>query len=148
VVEFSLYDDSSFPFSSAPRRQIQQASTSHPAPWTGHRLEGRQGAIGIRGLRSLNGALLQNEAGRPWDFGSESRTYDDVATLLGGWWLVLRFHEAVARAWPEVGDVLGVPVVVGQHGTGPWQVSVFMPGEEVVVDASSRPGWPWRRRAR
>jgi hypothetical protein len=147
VVEFSLYDDSSFPFSTAPRRQIQQAAAVHPAPWTGHRLEGRQGAIGVRGLRSLNGALLQSEAGRPWDFGSEGRTYDDLATLLGGWWLVLRFHQAVARAWPDVGEVLGVPVVVGQHGTGPWQVSVFMPGEEVVVDPSDKTSW-WRRRGR
>ena len=51
--------------------------------------------------------------------------------LLGGWLLVLRFHQAVARDWPEVGPVLGVPVVVGQHGTGPWQVSVFTPGDDV-----------------
>jgi hypothetical protein len=148
VVEFALYDDSSFPFSTAPRRLIQQAAAAHPAPWTGHRLEGRHGALGVRGLRSLNGALLQTEAGRPWDFGSEGRSYDDVATQLGGWWLVLRFHQAVARALSEVGPVLGVPVVVGQYGTGPWQVSVFTPGEEVVVDASSRSAWPWRRRAR
>ena len=49
--------------------------------------------------------------------------------LLGGWFLVLRFHQAVARAWPEVGPALGVPVLVGQHGTGPWQVSVFQPDE-------------------
>jgi hypothetical protein len=148
VVEFALYDDSSFPFSSAPRRQIQQAAAVHPAPWTGHRLEGRHGVIGVRGLRSLNGALLQTEAGRPWAFGAEGRSYDDdLATLLGGWWLVLRFHQAVARAWPEVGPVLGVPVVVGQYGTGPWQVSAFMPGEQVTTESSSGSAWPWRRRA-
>lgn len=131
VVEYSLYDDSAFPFSTASRRQVQQAAVTHPAPWTGHRLPGYQGTTGITGLRSLNGALLQNEAGRPWDFGAAGRSqHDDVARLLGGWTLVLRFHQAVARDWAEVGPVLGVPVLVGQHGTGPWQVSVFAPGED------------------
>ncbi|MBF4770404.1 hypothetical protein ISU10_21735 [Nocardioides agariphilus] len=131
VVEYSLYDDTQFPFSSSSRRQIQQAAVTHPAPWTGHRLAGYQGTLAISGLRSLNGALLQNEAGRPWDFGSAGRSqHDDVARLLGGWTLVLRFHQAVARDWGEVGPALDVPVLVGQHGTGPWQVSVFAPGEE------------------
>lgn len=131
VVECSLYDDSAFAFSGSSRRQVQQAAVSHPAPWTGHRLPGVQGTVAVTGLRSLNGALLQNEAGRPWDFGSGGRSeHDDVARLLGGWMLVLRFHQAVARDWAEVGPVLGVPVLVGQHGTGPWQVSVFAPGED------------------
>jgi hypothetical protein len=99
----------------------------------------------VQGLRSLNGALLRSEAGRPWDFGSESRSFDDeVGMLLGGWFLVLRFHQAVARAWPEVGPALGVPVLVGQHGTGPWQVSVFQP-DEPHSTVSSRKGWPWSR---
>ena len=131
VVEYSLYDDSEFPFSTSSRRQVQQAAVTHPAPWTGHRLAGYQGTTGITGLRSLNGALLQNEAGRPWDFGGESRSqHDDVARRLGGWMLVLRFHQAVARDWADVGPVLDVPLLVGQHGTGPWQVSVFAPGED------------------
>ncbi len=131
VVEVSLYDDSEFPFSRASRRQIQEAAVTNPAPWTGHRLPGYQSSLGITGLRSLNGALLQNEAGRPWDFGSAGRPqHDDVARLLGGWTLVLRFHQAVARDWCEVGPVLGVPVLVGQHGVGPWQVSVFAPDED------------------
>jgi hypothetical protein len=134
VVEYALYDDSYFPFSTATRRQVQQAAVSHPAPWTGHRLAGPHGTIGVRGLRALNGALLRNEAGRPWDFGPDGRTFDDeVAMLLGGWWLVLRFHQAVARDWPEVGPALGVPVLVGQHGTGPWQVSVFSPTDELAA---------------
>lgn len=136
VVEYGLYGDTHFPFSTATRRQVQQAAAAHPAPWTGHRLAGRHGTIGVRGLRALNGALLRNEAGRPWDFSADGRSYDDeVAMLLGGWWLVLRFHQAVARAWREVGPALGVPVLVGQHGTGPWQVSVFSPGED------PDPGW-------
>ena len=58
--------------------------------------------------------------------------------LLGGWWLVLRFHQAVARDWPEVGPVLGVPVLVGQHGTGPWQVSVFAPTDAAALDPDDR----------
>ena len=106
VVEYALYDDNYFRFSTATRRQVQQAAADHPAPWTGHRLAGPHGTIGVRGLRALNGALLRNEAGRPWDFGADGRSYDDeVAMVLGGWWLVLRFHQAVARAWPEVGPV-------------------------------------------
>ena len=130
VVEVSLYDDTAFPFSTASRRQVQQAAGSHPAPWTGHRLLGHQRTIGVSGLRSLNGALLRSEAPRPWDFGAESRSFDDeVGMLVGGWFLVLRFHQAVARDWPEVGPALGVPVIVGQHGTGPWQVSVFRPDD-------------------
>jgi hypothetical protein len=145
VVEVDLYDDTAFPFSTASRRQVQQAASSHPAPWTDHRLPGHHRTIGVQGLRSLNGALLRSEAGRPWDFGAESRSFDDeVGMLLGGWFLVLRFHQAVARAWPEVGPALGVPVLVGQHGTGPWQVSVFQPSEP-ASDASSRKGWPWSR---
>ena len=67
-----------------------------------------------------------------------------VGAMLGGWFLVLRFHQAVARAWPEVGPALGVPVLVGQHGTGPWQVSVFQP-DEPHSTVSSRKGWPWSR---
>ncbi len=131
VVEVGLYDDTHFPFSTATRRQVQQAAAEHPAPWTGHRLEGHQSVMSVRGLRALNGVLLRNEAGRPWDFGPEGRSYDDdMSVLLGGWWLVLRFHQAVSRDWPEVGPVLGVPLVVGQHGTGPWQVSAFTPGDD------------------
>jgi hypothetical protein len=130
VVEVSLYDDTAFPFSTASRRQVQQAAGIPPAPWTDDRLAGHHRTIEVRGLRALNGALLRNEAGRPWDFGPDGRSYDDdMAMLLGGWWLVLRFHQAVARDWPEVGPVLGVPVLVGQRGTGPWQVSVFRPDE-------------------
>jgi hypothetical protein len=139
VVEYALYDDSNFSFSTATRRQMQQAAVDHPAPWTGHRLAGPHGTIGVRGLRALNGALLRNEAGRPWDFGPDGRSYDDdVAMLLGGWWLVLRFHQAVARDWPEVGPVLGVPLLVGQHGTGPWQVSVFVPADAAAPDPGDR----------
>jgi hypothetical protein len=133
VIEVSLYDDTHFPFSTATRRQVQQAAVAHPAPWTANPLAGRQGVMGVRGLRALNGALLRNEAGRPWDFGLDGRPYDDEVTMLGGWWLVLRFHQAVARAWPEVGPALGVPVLVGQHGTGPWQVSVFSPADVALT---------------
>ena len=86
VIEYALYDDTYFPFSTATRRQVQQAAGTHPAPWTGHRLAGPHGTIGVRGLRALNGALLRNEAGRPWDFGADGRSDDDeVAMLLGGW---------------------------------------------------------------
>ena len=56
--------------------------------------------------------------------------YDAVQSEEGG-----RFHHAVARDWAEVGPALEVPVLVGQHGTGPWQVSVFAPGED------PDPGW-------
>ena len=137
VVEVGLYDDTHFPFSTATRRQVQQAAAEHPAPWTGHRLEGHQSVMSVRGLRALNGVLLRNEAGRPWDFGPEGRSYDDdMSVLLGGWWLVLRFHQAVSRDWPEVGPVLGVPLIVGQHGTGPWQVSAFTPGDAVPATSS------------
>jgi hypothetical protein len=128
VIELSLYDDTHYPFSTSTARQLRQAATTHPAPWTGHRMAGRPVVLGMSGLRSLNGALLQNQAGRPWSFGADERTQDDdVAAVLGGWWLVLRFHQAVAAVWPEVGPVLGVPVLVGQRGTGPWHVSVFSP---------------------
>jgi hypothetical protein len=128
IVELSLYDDAHFPFSTATRREMRQAATTHPAPWTGHRLPGRPVVVGVQGLRSLNGALLQSQAGRPWSFGPGDRSADDeVAAVLGGWWMVLRFHQAVARDWPEVGPELGVPVLVGQRGTGPWHVSVFTP---------------------
>jgi len=145
VVEVSLYDDTAFPFSTASRRQVQQAAGSHPAPWTGHRLLGHQRTIGVNGLRSLNGALLRSEAPRPWDFGAESRSFDDeVGMLVGGWFLVLRFHQAVARDWPEAGPALGVPVIVGQPGTGPGQVSVFQPNER-DAPAPARKGWPWSR---
>src|ERR1044072_7305730 len=34
VVEYSLYDDSAFPFSASSRRQVQEAAVTHPAPWT------------------------------------------------------------------------------------------------------------------
>ena len=34
--------------------------------------------------------------------------------------------------------------LVGQHGTGPWQVSVFQP-DEPDSTVSSRKGWPWAR---
>jgi hypothetical protein len=127
VVELSLYDDTHFPFSTSTPRQLRQAAGAHPAPWTGHRLVGRPVVLAVRGLRALNGALLQDQAERPWSFGVEGRSFDTVAGVLGGWWMVLRFHQAVARDWPEVGPVLGVPVLVGQRGTGPWQVSVFTP---------------------
>ena len=146
VIEVGLYDDTHFPFSTATRRQVQQAAALHPAPWTGQRLEGHQSVMAVRGLRALNGALLRNEAGRPWDFGPEGRSYDeDMAVLLGGWWMVLRFHQAVSRDWPEVGPVLGVPVVVGQHGTGPWQVSVFTPGDDLPATSSGLVGFVRRR---
>jgi hypothetical protein len=143
AVELSLYDDTHFPFSTATRRQLRQAAATHPAPWTGHRLAGRPVVLGMSGLRSLNGALLQNQAGRPWSFGAGDRTYDeDLAAVVGGWWLVLRFHQAVARVWPEVGPELRVPVLVGQRGTGPWHVSVFMPDDT----ETGRPGaWPTAR---
>ena len=35
--------------------------------------------------------------------------------------------------------MLGVPVLVGQHGTGPWQVSVFTPGDDATRDLD--PAW-------
>jgi hypothetical protein len=145
IVELSLYDDSHFPFSSATRRQVRQAAVTHPTPWTGHRIAGRPVVLGMSGLRSLNGALLQNQAGRPWSFGADDRTHDeDLAAVLGGWWLVLRFHQAVAKVWPEVGPVLGVPVLVGQRGTGPWLVSVFTPEEVEDADGWAR-AWPSAR---
>ena len=136
VVEVALYDDTFFPFSSAVRREVQRAAETHPAPWTGRRLPGGQAVLDVLGLRSLNGAILRGEAGRPWTFGPDGRSYDDhVAALLGGWWLVLRYHQAVARAWAEVGPALGVPALVGQHGVGPWCVSVFTPGDVVAEPA-------------
>jgi hypothetical protein len=138
VVEVSLYDDTFFPFATARRREALTAAATHPAPWTGRRLPGAPAVLDVLGMRALNGALLRAEAGRPWTFGPDGRSYDDqIATLLGGWWMVLRFHQAVARAWPEVGPALGLPALVGQHGVGPWCVSVFTP-DDVVAEPSWR----------
>ena len=37
---------------------------------------------------------------------------------------------------PRSAPSLGVPVLVGQHGTGPWQVSAFTPGDDVPATSS------------
>jgi hypothetical protein len=131
VVEVTWYDDSVFAFSGASRRHLLDACKLSPLPWTGAGAPGDPGELTVTGLRSLNGALLQAGREQPWSFGAGEEPVDEkVAKLLGGWFLHLRFHQAVHRHLAEHGAALGVPVLVGQHAVGPAFVSAYLPGDK------------------
>jgi hypothetical protein len=137
VVEVSWYDDSAFPFSTATRRALLTAGESHPVPWSGAGAAAEPAELPVTGLRAVNGALLRGGAARPWSFGADHLSERDAETmLLGSWFLHLRFHEAVARHLEQHGAALGVPVVVGQHGVGPFLVSAYLPGDDPAVEAA------------
>jgi len=137
VVEVSWYDDAAFPFSTATRRDLLRAGESHPVPWSGAGAAAEPAELSVTGLRAVNGALLRGEAARPWSFGADDTAEPDAeAMLLGSWFLHLRFHQAVARHLEQHGAALGVPVVVGQHGVGPFLVSAYLPGDDPAVEAA------------
>jgi hypothetical protein len=137
VVEVTWYDDDPFAFSVATRRHLLDASELRPLPWDGAGAPGEPAELPVSGLRAVNGALLRAEAERPWTFGhDDTHAEDRTAAVLGGWFLHLRFHQAVARQLAAVGSAMSVPVVVGQHGVGPSFVSAYLPGDLAISQVS------------
>jgi hypothetical protein len=114
AVEFAAYSDRAYPFSTTPADVLREAGAAYPAPWTGRMLGDEDAYPAVHGLRALNGLLLRTEA----DSGR-----DDVL-MLGGWWMHLRFHQAVVRHLDARGLALAVPVVMGSHDCGPWVAAV------------------------
>jgi hypothetical protein len=118
-VEVALYDDSSFPFSTARPEELLAASVSYAAPWTGCMIGVEMTPLLTNGLRVLNGLLLRRQA--------DEIEGDEVSDRLGWWWQALRFHQAVHRSLSQRGLALQVPVVVGEHDCGPWVVTTQVP---------------------
>jgi hypothetical protein len=129
TVEFSVYTDSAFGFSSATVDELLRLSEAPPTPWQGRMAGETTATLGVSGLRALNSALLEYSNEMPWGPRSGSTAGSPapdeyVAFALGEWVRHLRFQEAVARHVAEHGLALRVPVLVGEHDVGPFIRSV------------------------
>lgn len=133
VIENWYGDDdySRFPFSSATRDDILRENGSYGTPWQGGGLGGDGAAMDVTGLKALNSALLAYDEQRdvrtsPRSASDPGRTTPDFVTAkLGGWFMHLRFHQAVWRDLRSRGLARRVPVIVGTHGVGPFLESVY-----------------------
>lgn len=126
VVEVAAYTDAVFPFSTSSRMELLRHVLTPATPWAGGATGAETALLTTSGLRALNGALLlhaSQQAVPAWRRQGPDR--EVVSAFLGGWWLHLRFHQAVKRRLDEIGLALPVPVLVGSHEVGPWLQSAY-----------------------
>lgn len=126
-LEYSAYNDKTFPFSTSSRADIQAVNPVYGPPWLGC-MSGREdgGVLEITGLRRLNSALLLHDNDHPWQPGSTDVPVETIALELGWWWQNLLFHRTVVRALDELGLPRPMPVMMGTHDVGPWVESVHL----------------------
>lgn len=123
ALEVAIYDDGSFPFSTASRSEILAKSENYGTPWQGCFVEIGE-SLQLHGLAQLYGAIRSYEH-RHWYQGA---TLPDnfIGFKLAEWFLYLRVNQAIYRELDRQGLPRPMPIIVGEHDFGPWYVTVYM----------------------
>jgi hypothetical protein len=118
-LEVSFYDDDRFPFSQSDIASINTEAAKTSTKWQGcFRDIGH--SLTVQGLGRIYQAICDNERqARAWPQPGEPASVDSVADRLGGYFVTLRFHQALVRDARREGLPRPMVLLGGAHDISP-----------------------------
>jgi hypothetical protein len=111
-LEINYFSDKYYPFSTASRLDILGKSESGGAPWQGNFVD-IDNALEVRGLARLYTAIQSRGISPMMPMVKVAAGFADV--LIGTGYLLLRFHQSVARDGQKNGLPRPMPILAGEH---------------------------------
>lgn len=131
VIEVTYYADKAFPFSFLTKQELLSRCGYHSVPWQGM-FEEVEVPLEIIGLADLLYALylepVQNFNERNIESGdAKKRIRNFINYKLAGWWLQLRFQQAIKHSMETEQFFKIIPFVVSTHDLDPWVANIMYP---------------------
>ncbi|MEJ2002229.1 MAG: hypothetical protein P8X77_12695, partial [Maritimibacter sp.] len=111
-LETNYFNDEYYPFSTASRLDLLGKSESRGTPWQGNFVD-IDNALEIRGLAQLHTAIHSRGISPMMPMVNVPAGFADV--LIGTGYLLLRFHQSLARDGQKNGLPRPMPILAGEH---------------------------------